>query len=217
MRREIGALIRPQPAVLLLGPTASGKTPLGDLLENRGLGGRRCRHFDFGSRLRGVAEPASRGTAGLSSEEIAVVRGCLERGLLLENETFGIAAKILADFVEQARLGPDDLLVMNGLPRHVGQARMLVEYVDVVAVLALECDAETVLERIRLDTGGDRAERSDDEEEAVRLRLKTYRERTAPLIEHYRDVGGARVVRLRVDVHASAEELIQELQGRFNS
>ena len=39
-------------AILLLGPTGSGKTPLGELMERRGFGGRRCRHFDLGDRLR---------------------------------------------------------------------------------------------------------------------------------------------------------------------
>ncbi|MCX7427258.1 MAG: hypothetical protein NTW96_16720 [Planctomycetia bacterium] len=43
-------------AMLLLGPTGSGKTPLGDLLERRGLGGRRCVHFDFGAHLRRIVK-----------------------------------------------------------------------------------------------------------------------------------------------------------------
>ena len=48
---------KPQ-AVVLLGPTGSGKTPLGEWLEAKGLGGRRCHHFDFGTRLRRVATGA---------------------------------------------------------------------------------------------------------------------------------------------------------------
>ena len=44
-----------QPGILLLGPTGSGKTPLGDRLQIRDLWGRRCHHFDFGVRLRDVA------------------------------------------------------------------------------------------------------------------------------------------------------------------
>jgi len=38
---------RPE-AVLLVGPTAAGKTPLGDALQAGGLWGRACRHFDSG-------------------------------------------------------------------------------------------------------------------------------------------------------------------------
>ncbi|MDW7761659.1 MAG: hypothetical protein SCM96_13625 [Acidobacteriota bacterium] len=43
------------PAVLILGPTGSGKTPLGRELETRGHAGRRCRHFDFGAEMRALA------------------------------------------------------------------------------------------------------------------------------------------------------------------
>jgi hypothetical protein len=39
-------------AILPLGPTGSGKTPLGDYLEERGLFGRRCVHFDFGEKFK---------------------------------------------------------------------------------------------------------------------------------------------------------------------
>ena len=39
-------------ALLLLGPTASGKTPLGKLIEERGLWDFRWVHFDFGAQMR---------------------------------------------------------------------------------------------------------------------------------------------------------------------
>jgi len=42
------------PAVLLLGPTGAGKTPLGEMIEARGLWGMSCLHFDFGANLRAV-------------------------------------------------------------------------------------------------------------------------------------------------------------------
>ena len=41
-------------AVLLVGPTGCGKSPLGQLLERLGLKGMRCLHFDFGKRLRKI-------------------------------------------------------------------------------------------------------------------------------------------------------------------
>ena len=51
-------------AVLLLGPTGAGKSPLGDWLEARGLWGRPCHHFDFGANLRAIvaAGPSDRFT-----------------------------------------------------------------------------------------------------------------------------------------------------------
>ena len=157
-----------------------------------------------------AATPDDSRKMNLLPSEIAVVRDCLDRGALLENETFGIAHKILSAFVDERLQSLDDLLVMNGLPRHVEQAKMLAEHVEVRMVIALECDAQTILERIRLDTGGDRASRTDDAVEAVRRRLRLYDERTAPLIDHYRGAG-ADIIRLEVGVHTSAEDLLSNL------
>jgi len=105
-------------ALLLIGPTGSGKTPLGNRLEAQGL----ARHFDFGAQLRA-------GT-GLNAAEKEFVREVLATGALLENETFYIAEKILRAFMAGHE---DELLVLNGLPRHVGQAVALELLVNVVA------------------------------------------------------------------------------------
>jgi len=37
-------------AILLIGPTGSGKTPLGDWLQAYGFCGHRCHRFDFGAK-----------------------------------------------------------------------------------------------------------------------------------------------------------------------
>ena len=51
--KEYTSEIRPR-ALLLLGPTGSSKTPLGQLIEQRGLWQTRCLHFDFGANLRQI-------------------------------------------------------------------------------------------------------------------------------------------------------------------
>jgi adenylate kinase family enzyme len=76
--------------------------------------------------------------------------------------------------------------LLNGLPRHPGQAAAVSQLLDVRAVVHLACSAATVVERIRRDTGGDRAARSDDDRDAIRRKLTIYAERTAPLLEFYR-------------------------------
>jgi len=43
------------PAILLLGPTGTGKTPLGNVLALRGWRGQPCLQFDFGANLRELA------------------------------------------------------------------------------------------------------------------------------------------------------------------
>jgi adenylate kinase len=190
---------------LLLGPTGSGKTPLGRLFEEKGLGRRRCRHFDFGAELR-AAEADPLRSPGLSASDTEVIRRSLDTGALLEDHEFPIALNVLRAFVRREGVGGDDLLILNGLPRHVGQARMMEDTVKVLAVVSLEAGPEIVRERIRLNTGGDRVERPDDELQAIRRKLVIFRMRTLPLIEYYenREVP---VFRLAVGIRTTAEEM----------
>ena len=199
----------PWPALLLIGPTASGKTPLGDRLQETGLDGRRHAHFDFGVQLRAAA---SGGAAAqhLTRPEIAIVTTCLRTGALLENETFGIAQKLLVGFAASAILNTGDRLILNGLPRHRAQARMLAPLTQVERVLELDCDAETVMARVRSNSGGDRNGRGDDTDAAIRRRLQIYRSRTRPLIDFYRQAG-AQVARLQVEPDSTPESLLSQL------
>jgi adenylate kinase len=101
-------------------------------------------------------------------------------------------------------------LVLNGRPRHVGQACLLDGRLRVDHVVWLECLADVVVERIRRDTGGDRAGRSDDDLASVRRRLDTYLARTAPLAAHY-EARGARLHRLPVTADSSAAAAMDRL------
>ncbi len=181
----------PYPAVLLLGPTGSGKTPLGEYLERRGLWGTPCVHFDFGACLREAVAGNQAGEA-LSREEIVLLREVLETGALLEGPQIGIAQRLIRSFLEAGKVERGTWLVLNGLPRHVGQAKALETVLNVQVVVNLDCSEQTVFERIRRNSGGDRAERADDDPSAVARRLDTFRHRTAPLLSYY----GARTARV---------------------
>jgi adenylate kinase family enzyme len=178
------------PAILLLGPTGSGKTPLGELIARRGLWHARCMHFDFGAQLRSIVarnEP----NRDVNREDIAFLRRVLHSGALLEDEHFPLAERILRSFL--ARCGADaaTTVVLNGLPRHVGQAEAVASIVDVRTLVQLRCSAETVRRRIRSNVGGDRGGRHDDDLESIRRKLDLFAERTEPLAAHYRDRGAA--------------------------
>jgi len=191
----------PRQAWLLLGPPGSGKTPLGDALEAAGRG----RHFDFGASLRAVGRgrpPA----AALGAEGRAIVRDALRSGALLSSAQWFVAREVLASFLAGRR----GRVVLNGLPRDVAQALAVEELVPVVRVVLLACEDATVRERLRIDAGGDRAGRSDDDPSTVSARLAQYRERTLPLIGHYR-ARGVPVTTLAVDSRTSAEDLLRAL------
>jgi adenylate kinase family enzyme len=183
--------------VLLIGPTASGKTPLGQLLDEHGLWGRACVHFDFGANLRACASGGAM-TGPLTTEECTFLRQVVDSGVLLEDEHFPIARKIFETHLENHGVDSRALTILNGLPRHEGQARAMESFTAIVAVASLTCDADTVLERIKRDTGGDRACRDDDKLEKVRERIAVFAKRTAPLLAHYR-ARGVPVIDIHVD------------------
>jgi len=198
----------PVNGMLLIGPTGVGKTPFGNYLEERGLGGKRCFHFDFGHQLRSVAVydgPAADYTAA----EHEFIRKVLSEGVLLENEHYYIAEKIIDVFMHGRGFKENDILVLNGLPRHAGQALDIERKVAVTGVIVLDCSAEDIYSRIRENAGGDRAGREDDGIGMVRKKLEIFHKRTAPLIQHY-ETAGRDVFRLKVNYSSTAEELYSD-------
>jgi adenylate kinase family enzyme len=174
--------------MLLIGPTGVGKTPFGARLEKNGFGGNRCVHFDFGNELRTVAHhdvPSE----GFSRREHAFIRDVLEKGLLLENEHFPIAEKVIDAFLLRSGFGRHDILVLNGLPRHVDQARDIDRKMEITSLIVFDCTAEDIFQRIRHNTGGDRLGRPDDGIEMVRKKLEIFQARTTPLVSYYAKAG----------------------------
>ncbi|HUU09444.1 MAG TPA: nucleoside monophosphate kinase [Phycisphaerae bacterium] len=197
-------------AILLVGPTGSGKTPLGDLLETTGLWGRPCVHFDFGAALRACAAGRD-GGAGLTSDERGFVGRVLGSEALLEDEQFPIAEKLFRSFLARRAVDPGALVVLNGLPRHVGQATDMEPRVAMQAVVCLSCTAEVVWHRIRTNAGGDRTGRVDDGFDAVRRKVDRFRRRTEPLVAYYRD-RGTPVVLIDVAADTTAGAMEQRLR-----
>ena len=125
-----------------------------------------------------------------------------------------IDLKILRAFLTEQNARPDDQVVLNGLPRHAGQARDLERSVEVRAVVCLAGTAVVIKERIRLDTGGDRAGRGDDSLDAVKKKLKIFEERTLPLIDFYAE-RRVPVLRIPVRVKTTAEDVLADLERRM--
>ena len=78
-----------------------------------------------------------------------------------------------------------EILVLDGIPRNVQQARLLDETIDVVKVIHLHCsDNNKMVERLRRRAL--RENRFDDaSDEVIRRRLAVYDKETAPLLEYY--------------------------------
>ncbi|MEC4675451.1 MAG: nucleoside monophosphate kinase [Nitrospirota bacterium] len=195
----------PAKSILIIGPTGAGKTPLGNIFAERGINGRRCRHFDFGNELRKAATPGPL-PDGLTGDDRSFIEGVLNRGLLLENEHFHIAEKIIDHFLSCSGFREGDILVLNGLPRHTGQAKDMEGMAKVETLIVLECTAEDVFSRIRENSGGDRTGRTDDGMRLIREKLVILKERTSPLIDYYM-ANGCNISRIKVTVSSTAEEM----------
>ncbi len=205
--------MRPHRAILLVGPTGAGKTPLGEMLQQRGLAGSRCIHFDFGASLRRIVE-RDRPGEHVGRDDVEFLRRVLQTGALLEDDHFPIAERVLRTFLDERGADEQTVVVLNGLPRHAGQAAAIEPFLAVEMVAVLDCPAEVVADRIRRDAGGDRAGRPDDDLALVRRKLAIYAERTAPLIAHYR-ARGVRIETLPVAATTTAEEAWSAIDRRI--
>lgn len=90
------------------------------------------------------------------------------------------ARTVLADYKPNV-----DLLVLDGIPRNVNQARLLEKHVNVLQIIHLVCpDKEAMIKRL-----GRRAlkeNRFDDaKEEVIRKRWEVYERETFPVLKHY--------------------------------
>ncbi len=139
------------------------------------------------------------------------------------------------------RLSREDVrrgFILDGFPRNLEQAEALRRMSDIDAVIYLDVSEEEVVERFsgrrecskcqavyhvrnsppqvkgRCDRcGGNIRQRVDDREDVVRQRFRTYREKTEPLVEHYR--GSKHLV--EIDGSGSIEEVRQAIRAALTS
>jgi adenylate kinase len=175
-----------------------------------------------GDILRAEIEQGS--AAGLRA------KGFMESGGLVPDE-------LVSEMVRR-RLGRDDLAagyVLDGYPRTLAQAQALSELpCDREQAIFIEVDEAEAVQRLlsRLTCGacgaiynqrnkpprqagvcdlcgGVVGRRSDDNEQAVRQRLRVYAERTLPVIAYYQDRG----VLARIDGNGPAAPVYERIRG----
>ncbi|MGD9789133.1 MAG: adenylate kinase family protein [Phycisphaerales bacterium] len=78
-----------------------------------------------------------------------------------------------------------DLLVLDGIPRNVAQAKLMEKHINVLLVLHLVCpDKEEMIMRLRRRAL--KENRHDDaREDVIRKRWSVYERETYPVLEHY--------------------------------
>jgi len=107
----------------------------------------------------------------------------------------GYVSDEITNAIVSARLTEPDTengFLLDGYPRTVAQVETLDGELDAAgrpldAVISLQADVDEVVVRLlkRAEIEG----RSDDNEDTIRVRLQEYAEKTAPLLDIYRDRG----------------------------
>ncbi|NIW24164.1 MAG: adenylate kinase [Gammaproteobacteria bacterium] len=206
--------------IVLLGAPGSGKgTQAKKLQAERGLP-----QISTGDLLRAaVAEQTPLGVEA---------KAAMDAGNLVSNE---IVLGMIRERLD--RDDASGGYILDGFPRNLEQAQALDALLadlgqKVDAAVLLSVDFEILMKRLTgrrtcsrtgkllniyfsskeeidavTEAGGELLQRDDDNEETIRHRLEVYEERTAPLIDYYRNAGLLTVV----DAQGSADEVYARL------
>ena len=180
--------------ILLLGPPGAGKGTQGAIL-GQALG---LPKFATGDLLR---DAVKRGTPlGLQA------RAVMEAGHLVSDDLIMGVVRDELGKPEAARGVIFDGVVRTN-PQAEGVARLLAERGRKMdTVLFFEIADQVILDRLgrRREVEG----RADDDPEAVKTRLRAYREQTAPVLEYYRKNGNVQMI----DAVGSVEEIAERVK-----
>ena len=203
--------------VAFLGPPGAGKGTQAAEVARR----LRIPHLSTGDLLRSAVAALS--PLGLEAD------GHMRAGRLVPD---ALVLQILNE-----RLGQDDAkegFLLDGFPRNVAQAEALARLTPLDRVVCFEIPEGLLVERLTqrqhcpqcgtlynlatrpprrpgvcdLD-GTELVRRTDDREEAVRTRLRVYREQTEPLIAHYRALG----VLVPIDATGTPDEVRHRVEA----
>ncbi len=185
--------------ILLLGPPGAGKGTQGALLAGR-LG---LPKFATGDLLR---DAVKRGTpVGLMAKAV------MEAGQLVSDEIImGVVREELGK--PEAKNGVIFDGVVRTVPQAEGVTRLLLELgrkMDYVLFFDVP-DAE-ILSRIDKRRGIEG--RADDDPKAVAIRLKAYRDQTAPVLEWFRGRGGVHLIPAVGKIEGIADD-VRRILGR---
>ena len=172
--------------LILLGPPGAGKgTQSARIMERFGIP-----QLSTGDMLRAAVSAQSE--IGRQAQVI------MSEGKLVSDE---IVIKLIADRVAQ----PDAArgFILDGFPRTVAQAKALGSMLELKsmaldAVIELKVDEQALVRRMEqrvedtIAKGG--KPRDDDNADAFRKRLETYRTQTAPVSEYYGSIGDLHAV-----------------------
>ena len=190
---------------VMLGPPGAGKGTQAPRLSAR----LRIPHISTGDLLRAASDETAAG---------ALAKAQMAEGGLVADDV------VLALLVE--RLQRDDTrcgFVLDGYPRSVDQARTLDEIMsssgsrlDLAIEIRVPFDAllDRILLRAARAAAAGEVPRADDNGDSLRKRLIAYEKQTAPLTDHYGDLGSLATFDGLCDVDELARQIAQRAANR---
>jgi len=190
--------------ILLFGAPGSGKGTQGKMLGT--LPG--FRHLACGDVFRSI---------DLNSEVGKVFLKYSSKGELVPDDfTVRLWREHIDKLIHTGALQPDKtVLVLDGIPRNIHQAKMLDQYIDVVNLICLRAVHNRAEMVRRLKTRALKENRLDDaNEKTIQHRLEVYDSESRPVLAHY-----PKEVRVDVDALQSpievAHDILSAILGRF--
>lgn len=106
--------------------------------------------------------------------------------LVPDDFTIQLWREHIRDMVSRCRIDPaEDILILDGIPRNVEQAKLMAEAIDVLRLYSLECADEGALVQ-RLKRRALHDNRLDDaSEDVISRRLSVYAAETAQILGYY--------------------------------
>ncbi len=167
-------------AILLFGYPGSGKGTQGRVLS--ALPG--FHHIAIGDIFRALEK---------DNPLYDAVQTHLKKGDLVPDE---LVMELFTDFVKQLRAHPDDILILDGLPRNKNQVKLLNKQVKVIKVFKLSVYDEGLVVG-RMKKRAQIEDRADDtSDDVIHHRLEIYRQETEACILAY---PGLMLTRIQAD------------------
>ena len=192
-------------SILLLGAPGAGKGTQGKMLA--GLPG--FYHSSSGDIFRALDHDSEMGRTFLHYSN---------RGELVPDHfTVDLWKQHMKGVERASKFNPaTDILILDGIPRNVAQARMLDDTVDVAKVIYLQCQDMTKMVQ-RLKGRALKENRVDDaNEHVIRNRLEVYAKSTEPLVNYYPPEKLARVeaTQTPAEVHREILRVVEPLKAQ---
>jgi adenylate kinase len=186
-------------SVLLFGGPGTGKGTQGAVLGQ--IPG--FFHFSSGDAFRNLDKASDLGKLFLSYST--------KGELVPDDVTIDICFNEINNACSQGRVKrEEDVIILDGIPRTVGQAKAMADRIEVLGIIYLAAnDMEAMVQRLKnraLSSG-----RPDDaDENVIRNRWEVYENETKPVLEHYPDE-----LIHRVDAMGTIAEVLMRVLGHI--